>query len=223
MFCLLFHNWLTLPSPHGGSDLHFRKCTKCQKIQVQSYPESGPRDWPLPEWITLSEKEYQEYGKHSKKDYQCPSLSVDAIILNKNDEILLIERKNPPQGWALPGGFVDYGESLEDAITREVKEETDLVVTEANQFRAYSNPARDPRLHVVSMVFRCFVKDTTLAKSGDDAKALKWYPLQELPSLAFDHAQIIKDFNFDFKYWCLNYNKPHKAPNDGPQFKGCLK
>ena len=85
-------------------------------------------------------------------DIQTPLLTVD-IIIRYQDGIVLIERKNPPPGWALPGGFVDVGESLEEAAIREAKEETSLDVTLVEQFHAYSKPGRDPRFHTVTMVF----------------------------------------------------------------------
>jgi len=122
-----------------------------------------------------------------------PYLTVDAIIeLPKG--IVLIQRSNPPFGWALPGGFVDYGESLEDAVKREAKEETNLDLTEIKQFHTYSDPQRDPRFHTVGTVFIAKAKGTP--KAGDDAAGLKIVPLSEIEKLdlAFDHKKILQDY-----------------------------
>jgi len=129
-----------------------------------------------------------------------PSLTVDGIILNENKEILLIKRKNPPfQGmYALPGGFVNYNESVEDAVLREVKEETNLKCKIKGLVGVYSKPGRDPRGHVVSVVF--YLKRLAgEVKSGDDAADFKWFSLKKkMPELAFDHKEIIEDFKKRF-------------------------
>ncbi len=96
-----------------------------------------------------------------------PLLTVDAII-EVEGGIILIKRKNPPPGWAIPGGFVDYGESLEDAACREAKEETGLDIKLIRQFHTYSNPGRDPRHHTVSTIFIASASGKPVA--GDDAK-----------------------------------------------------
>ncbi|OQY17051.1 MAG: NUDIX hydrolase, partial [Desulfobacteraceae bacterium 4572_35.1] len=116
--------------------------------------------------------------------YRNPFPTVD-IIIQRNNNIVLIERKNPPFGWAIPGGFVDYGESLEQAATREALEETSLQLVNLQQFRAYSDPARDLRHHTISFVFSADgVGNLT---SGDDAIDAKWFPLTRLPQqLCFD-------------------------------------
>lgn len=125
-------------------------------------------------------------------------LAVDAIILNDKGEILLIERKNPPDGWALPGGFVDPGESVETALAREVAEETTLQVSSARQFHCYSDPGRDPRgIYVASVVFE--VKATGVPVGSDDAKKARFFSRESLPELAFDHKQILDDY-FNRKY-----------------------
>lgn len=126
------------------------------------------------------------------RNYRNPLPTVDIIIKYK-DGIILIERKNLPFGWALPGGFVDYGESLEDAAIREAKEETGLDVLLLRQFHTYSKPKRDPRHHTISTVFTAKGKGTLLP--ADDAKAAGVFKKDSLPSnIAFDHRQILKDY-----------------------------
>jgi len=122
-----------------------------------------------------------------------PYVTVDAII-ELPDGIVIIQRSNPPFGWALPGGFVDYGESLEDAVIREAKEETNLDLTEIRQFHTYSDPRRDPRFHTVGTVF--ITKAKGIPKAGDDAAGLKVIQLSEIGKLefAFDHKKIIADY-----------------------------
>ncbi len=121
-----------------------------------------------------------------------PFLTVDIIIRHKGG-IVLIERKNPPPGWALPGGFVDCGESLEEAAVREAKEETSLDVALIEQFHAYSNPHRDPRFHTVTMVF--IAEGAGALRGRDDARRASVFTEQTLPSsIAFDHGQIIADY-----------------------------
>ncbi len=125
--------------------------------------------------------------------YRNPFLTVDIIIRIPEKGIVLIERKNPPYGWALPGGFVDYGESLETAARREAFEETNLEVEDLEQFHAYSEPDRDPRQHTVSVVFTATGKG--IPKAADDAKHLEVFAPDALPKvLAFDHAKILSDY-----------------------------
>jgi 8-oxo-dGTP diphosphatase len=122
-----------------------------------------------------------------------PLLTVDIIIRMAGRSVVLIERKNPPYGWALPGGFVDYGESLETAAWREAREETGLEVENLEQFRAYSDPDRDPRHHTVTVVFAALGKGTP--EAADDAKRAKVFRVEELPAnLAFDHARILANY-----------------------------
>jgi len=125
--------------------------------------------------------------------YRNPRLTVDGILIN-NDKILLIKRRNDPfkDMWALPGGFVDYGETTEDAIKREMQEETGLICDITDLFGVYSDPNRDPRGHTVSIIYDLIKKDGTL-QSGDDASEVKFFKLSNLPSLAFDHDSIILD------------------------------
>ena len=126
--------------------------------------------------------------------YRNPAPTVDIIIELEGREncVVLIERKNPPPGWALPGGFVDYGESFEDAARREAKEETGLDVRLLRQLHTYSAPGRDPRSHTASTVFIAIAAGIPVG--ADDAKEAKIYPLSALPPLAFDHAQILADY-----------------------------
>ena len=126
--------------------------------------------------------------------YRNPLLTVDAIIETRSG-IILIERKNPPYGWALPGGFVDYGETLEAAVIREAKEETSLDIEITEQFHAYSDPSRDPRNHTVSVVFITKSNENQRPKAMDDAKSLRIFSVSEIPeNLAFDHGKIISDY-----------------------------
>ncbi|MCK4993670.1 MAG: NUDIX hydrolase [Candidatus Omnitrophica bacterium] len=128
-----------------------------------------------------------------------PLPTVDIIIEYENG-IVLIERKNPPYGWAIPGGFVDYNESLEAAAMREAKEETNLSVSNLKQFHAYSAPGRDPRGHTISIVFTAQGIGDLIAAS--DAKNAKVFDLENLPQeVAFDHKKILED------YCCLKKGK----------------
>ncbi len=120
-----------------------------------------------------------------------PVPTVD-IIIQMSGGVVLIKRRNPPCGWALPGGFVDYGETLEAAARREALEETGLAVRLISQFHTYSDPRRDARLHTISTVF---VATANGAPEGaDDALEARVFPLDKLPELAFDHAKILADF-----------------------------
>lgn len=133
-------------------------------------------------------------------EHRNPLPTVD-IIIEINDKIVLIERKNPPYGWALPGGFVDYGESYEHAAAREAKEETGLDVQGLMQFRTYSDPGRDERFHTASTVFTATAEGTPQA--GDDAGKAELFARNNLPILAFDHAQILEDY-FSSRYNSFN-------------------
>jgi 8-oxo-dGTP diphosphatase len=122
-----------------------------------------------------------------------PLLTVD-VIVPIGDGVVLIERKNPPHGWALPGGFVDAGESLAHAARREAREEISLDVELTEQFFAYSDPRRDPRGPTVSVVFVGRVPAGAEPRAADDAKAVRVHRLDALPPLAFDHRQILDDY-----------------------------
>jgi len=126
-------------------------------------------------------------------NYKNPKLTVDGVII-KGNKIVLIRRKNKPfkDKWALPGGFVDYGETVENAIIREINEETSLKVKIKDLIGIYSNPNRDPRGHTISIVYLLEIKSGIL-KSGDDASDAKFFNLDNLPDLSFDHDKIIND------------------------------
>lgn len=125
-------------------------------------------------------------------------VTVDVVamrIINNKKQILLIQRKNEPfqNQWALPGGFVDEHEGLPAAALRELQEETNVTTSKIEQIKAYGTPHRDPRGHMVTVAFFTEVNAQIVAKAADDAKALQWFSLNELPPLAFDHKQIIED------------------------------
>jgi len=151
-------------------------------------------------FVAYSDRVYQAFSNNIerylnymiKKVSQGPFLTVDGIV-EYNNGIIMIERSNPPLGWALPGGFVDYGESVESAVIREVKEETNLDFVDIKQFHTYSNPGRDPRFHTVSVVF--IGKGRGTLKSGDDAAGAGVFSEENLPAnIAFDHKKIIQGY-----------------------------
>ncbi len=115
------------------------------------------------------------------------------VIIEIGKRIILIERKNPPYGWALPGGFVEYGESVETAARREAKEEVSLDVQLTGLFGVFSDPDRDPRQHTISAVFTASAKGVPVA--ADDAKTARLFSEDDLPdNLAFDHAEILRRY-----------------------------
>lgn len=126
-------------------------------------------------------------------NYKNPALTVDGVII-KNRKILLIKRKNKPfkNKWALPGGFVEYGERVEAAVVREINEETGLKTEIIKLVGVYSDPDRDPRGHTVSVVFLLDIIGGKLS-NGDDACDAKFFHLEALPNLSFDHEKIIND------------------------------
>lgn len=132
--------------------------------------------------------------------YRNPALTVDVVIYEPALGVVLITRKNPPPGFALPGGFVDAGESVEDAAVREMLEETGLNVTLTGLLGVYSRPDRDPRGHTVSAVFTGRTESPAALKAGDDAAGAAFFSLAALPDeLAFDHSEILEDFKKHLK------------------------
>lgn len=129
--------------------------------------------------------------------FRNPLLTVD-VIIEINGGIVLIKRKNPPPGWAIPGGFVDYGESIEQCAVREAQEETGLDIKLTRQFHTYSDPGRDPRHHTVSTIFIATAAGAPHA--GDDAREARIFTAESLPDeIAFDHRKILQDY-FERKY-----------------------
>lgn len=127
-----------------------------------------------------------------------PAVTVDCVIFGKGNEgmhVLLIQRINPPYQdcWALPGGFLDPGESPVTAAARELEEETGLTHIPLTQFHAFGAPDRDPREHIIAIAHYAVVEmNEHHPKAADDAADVKWFPLNQLPELAFDHAEIIE-------------------------------
>jgi 8-oxo-dGTP diphosphatase len=142
--------------------------------------------------------------------YKNPLLTTDIIVELASGGIVLIERKNPPHGWAMPGGFVDYGETLEQCAVREAKEELCLDVKLVEQFYTYSDPRRDPRHHSVSTVFIATADGVPCG--ADDAKNAQAFTQSNLPGpIVFDHAQILADY--------FNFKKTGKRPKPAPPSK----
>ncbi|MBN2065577.1 MAG: NUDIX hydrolase [Candidatus Thermoplasmatota archaeon] len=122
-----------------------------------------------------------------------PSLTVDGIIFKEQTILLVMRRHEPFQGkWALPGGFVEYGETTEDAVIREVYEETGLKTDIIELLDVYSDPHRDPRGHTVSIAYMLSICGGAL-RSGDDASDAQFFNVSQLPELSFDHKQIVQD------------------------------
>jgi 8-oxo-dGTP diphosphatase len=123
-----------------------------------------------------------------------PSLAVDGLVADAEGRVLLIRRRNPPEGWAIPGGFVDVGEDPLDACRREMKEETGVEVSVEGIGGVYGRPDRDPRGHTVSIVYRCRLLGGT-AKGGDDAAEARWFTPAQIAGLplAFDHREVLDE------------------------------
>ena len=122
-----------------------------------------------------------------------PRLTTDVVARRAGQpgQVLLVRRRNPPPGWAFPGGFVEYGETVEQAAAREALEETGLSVRLIRQFHVYSDPARDPRHHSISVVF--LAEADGEPQGSDDAAEARWFDVTQLPDLAFDHGRILQD------------------------------
>jgi len=132
-------------------------------------------------------------------NYPRPAVTTDAILVSPSRKVLLIERgREPFKGtWALPGGFIDMDESLETACKRELEEETGIQIQELKQFKAYGDVNRDPRHRTISVVFYAYADTEIGPKAGDDAVNACWFPLADLPELAFDHGKILEEFTRD--------------------------
>jgi 8-oxo-dGTP diphosphatase len=140
----------------------------------------------------LTEEKCPQCGLLTRK-HRNPVPTVDIIIEYQDRGLVLIERANPPHGWALPGGFVDYGESLETAALREAREETGLTITLVGQFHTYSDPRRDPRQHTITTVY--VAQGAGFPQAADDARSLAIFPPEQLPPvLAFDHSLILAEY-----------------------------
>lgn len=141
----------------------------------------------------MKETQCPHCGKRFEQ-YCNPVPTVDVVVYTPQRGIVLVERRNPPLGWALPGGFVDCGETVEQAAVRELAEETGLAVQLTGMLGVYSDPARDPRMHTLSVTFVGTTTDPDALQAGDDAGDARFFPLDALPELAFDHAKIVSDF-----------------------------
>ncbi len=145
---------------------------------------------------------------HVTQRHRNPVPTVDIIIECRDQGLILIERANPPSGWALPGGFVDYGESLETAAVREAREETGLSITLLGQFHTYSDPQRDPRQHTITTVY--VAVGDGVPQAGDDARTLAIFAPSQLPeTLAFDHKRILADYLIVRQEWLAIIKKTY--------------
>ncbi len=137
--------------------------------------------------------------------YPRPAVTVDAVIFCRTSlevKVLLIRRRHDPFAgrWAFPGGFVNEDETLEQAVERETFEETGIFLTDFRQFKAYSDPQRDPRHRTITVVFIAFSENELQPKPGDDAENAAWFGLSALPAMAFDHDVILKEIVNEFAF-----------------------
>lgn len=129
---------------------------------------------------------------HVTERYKNPYPTAD-VIVDISGKVVLIRRRNPPAGWAIPGGFIDYGESAEHAAIREIKEETGLTVSDLILFGVYSDPGRDPRFHTLTVVYTATATGEPVG--GDDAAEARLFGPDELPdNMAFDHRDILREY-----------------------------
>ncbi len=186
----------------GGLDVALVSKIMAQEVFKAIMENRAPRKVYF---VYYSEKDFKEgslayrYLEHLEfKSIEGPFLTVDAVVfdsLESPNRVVLIERKNPPFGWALPGGFVDYGESVEEAVRRELKEETGLDYKDYRQLKAYSDPERDERFHTVTIAFLGWASGEV--RPASDAAKGQWFKLSDLPEkIAFDHRDIINDALF---------------------------
>ena len=156
----------------------------------------------------LSEEKCPRCGYMTQR-HRNPVPTVDIIIEYQDQGLVLIERANPPHGWALPGGFVDYGESLEAAALREAREETGLTVTLLGQFHTYSDPGRDPRQHTITTVY--VAQGSGTPQAADDARTLAIFAPDQLPPvLAFDHRLILLEYLKVRPQWLAKLKKQYE-------------
>lgn len=134
------------------------------------------------------------YCGQAIKVYRNPAPTVDIIIHDPDRGIVLVSRAHEPLGWALPGGFVEYGETLEQAAVREALEETNLPVRLEGLVGVYSSPERDPRQHTITTAFHAQAPKQAQPKGGDDAAQARFFNPYELPPLVFGHERIVADF-----------------------------
>lgn len=174
------------------------------KIMAQEVFKHCKYDSPTLEeivFVLYDDKTFNEFRKQAidylehiqNKLSRGPFITVD-IIIEVRGGIVLIERLNPPFGWAIPGGFVDYGETLEDCAIREAREETGLDIYDLEQMHTYSDPKRDPRFHTITTVFVAKAKGSP--KAADDAKNAEVVTIEDMANfkLAFDHLDVLEDY-----------------------------
>lgn len=138
-------------------------------------------------------------------DYPMMAVTTDCIVIQNNGKtpkVLLIQRKHDPykNKWALPGGFVEIDEDLEEGAHRELEEETGIKGLNLAQFKTYGRPGRDPRGRTISVVYNTYLDTDVAVKAGDDAAKAAWFDLDNLPALAFDHQEILSDFRLRVNY-----------------------